>query len=190
MKIVGLPGERVRLVPSEASIHLDQALVWFNDPEVSRYLDQSNGLTRKQAEAFFDRMAVSRETDLHWAIETEEFGHVGFIALHQISWPNRSAHGGLVIGDKRAWGLGIATDAVRVRTRFAFGQLGLHRIDGHSMNPAMVRVYEKCGYVREGVARQVRWRDGRWHDVVLVSILDSDPDPIPDGSPPPSYPSP
>jgi RimJ/RimL family protein N-acetyltransferase len=35
----------------------------------------------------------------------------------------------------------------------------------------MKRVYEKCGYVHEGVARQKFWRDGRWHDADLYGLL-------------------
>ncbi len=59
-----------------------------------------------------------------------------------------------MIGERSAWGRGHATDVVRVHSKFAFGELGLHRIEGHTMNPAMKRVYEKCGYHHEGVARQ------------------------------------
>ena len=42
------------------------------------------------------------------------------------------------------------------------------------MNPAMKRVYEKCGYQHEGVARRKFWRDGRWHDADLYAILAED----------------
>ena len=79
-----------------------------------------------------------------------------------------------MIGERRAWGRGFATDAVRVRTRFAFEQLGLHRIEGHTIHDAMRRVYEKCGYQHEGVARQKIWREGRWFDAALFAILDAD----------------
>jgi len=79
-----------------------------------------------------------------------------------------------VIGERSAWGQGHASDAVRVRTRFAFAELGLHRINGHTFNPAMKRVYEKCGYRHEGTARQMFWRDGQWHDVSLYGILEVD----------------
>jgi RimJ/RimL family protein N-acetyltransferase len=174
MEIVGLRGERVRLVPAEPSAHMENALRWMNDPDVTTTLDVNAGVTRRQEEAFFDRIASQRENELHWAIETEDLGHVGFIALQQINWRARSALGGLVLGDRRAWGRGFATDAVRVRTRFAFEQLGLHRVEGHTINPAMRRVYEKCGYRHEGVARQKLWRDGRWHDADLYAILDAD----------------
>src|SRR3954453_6899890 len=113
MELVGLQGERVRLVPSERSLHLENALRWFNDPEVTARLKMFTGVTRRQEEAFFDRIEAQRETDLHWAIVAEPEGHIGLIALHRVHWPTRSAVGGLVIGEKGAWGRGYATDAVR-----------------------------------------------------------------------------
>jgi len=42
------------------------------------------------------------------------------------------------------------------------------------MNPSMKRVYEKCGYQHEGLARSKFYRAGRWHDVDLYAILDTD----------------
>ena len=100
--------------------------------------------------------------------------HIGFIGLHAINWRHRAGTGGILIGERSAWGQGYATDAVRVRTRFAFAQLGLHRINGHTFNPAMKRVYEKAGYRHEGTARKMFWRDGQWYDVSLFAILEED----------------
>jgi RimJ/RimL family protein N-acetyltransferase len=45
---------------------------------------------------------------------------------------------------------------------------------GHTMNPAMKRVYEKCGYQHEGTARRMFWRNGRWHDAELFAVLADD----------------
>lgn len=174
MDVVGLKGEKVRLVPSEPSLHIDNAIRWMNDPEVTSRLEHIIGVTRRAEEAFFEQITTKREDGLHWAIVTEDLGHIGFIALQQINWRLRSAQGGIVIGDRRAWGRGFATDAVRVRTRFVFEQLGLHRIEGHTIHPAMRKVYEKAGYQHEGIARQKIWRDGRWHDAFLYAILEKD----------------
>jgi [ribosomal protein S5]-alanine N-acetyltransferase len=174
MTIVGLRGERVRLVPLDRTLHLENALRWMNDPEITASLDLNLGVTRRQEEAFFDRMEGPNDNDFVWAVLDDQEQHVGFIALHAIHWRHRSATGGLVLGERSAWGRGLATDAVRVRTRFAFDQVGLHRVEGHTINPAMARVYEKAGYRHEGTLREKVWRDGRWHDAEVYSILDRD----------------
>jgi RimJ/RimL family protein N-acetyltransferase len=170
----GLRGQRVRLVPSEATLHLENAVRWFNDPEITSALEFFEGVTHDQEVAFFERMARSRDTDMHWALLNENDRHIGFVGLHSINWRMRTAVGGLMIGERNSWDQGYATDAVRTRTRFAFEQLGLHRISGHTVNPAMRRVYEKCGYQHEGTARKLRWRHGRWLDAELYAILEDD----------------
>ena len=174
MELVGLRGDRVRLVPPDRLLHLENALRWLNDPDVTATLEFNHGVSRGEEEAFFDRIETARETDLVWAVLDEARRHIGFVGLHAIAWRRRCASGGLFLGERDAWGQGYATDAVRVRTRFAFDQLGLHRVEGHTFNPAMRRVYEKCGYRCEGVQRSKFWRDGRWHDVALYAILEDD----------------
>jgi [ribosomal protein S5]-alanine N-acetyltransferase len=174
MAIVGLKGQRVRLVPLDRTLHLESALEWFNDPEITATLKLNLGISRRQEELFFERVATEHDTGFHWAILDDAERHIGFIGLHEINWRNRWATGGLVLGERAAWGRGYATDAVRVRTKFAFGELNLHRIEGHTMNPAMKRVYEKCGYRHEGIALRKFWRDGRWHDADFYAILAED----------------
>ncbi len=174
MPIIGLKGERVRLVPPDRTLHLENALNWMNDPEITATLKINFGVTRRQEELFFEKIETQRQNDFTWAILDEAESHIGFIGLHEINWRHRWTIGGLVIGERSAWGRGYSTDAVRVRTRFAFDTLGLHRIEGHTMNPSMKRVYEKCGYHHEGIARRKFWRDGRWHDADLYAILDDD----------------
>jgi RimJ/RimL family protein N-acetyltransferase len=174
MQIVGLKGDRVRLVPPDRALHLENALVWLNDPQITATLKINLGVTRREEEQFFEQVETRRDTDFVWAMLDETDRHIGFLGLVEINWRNRWATGGLFIGERAAWGRGYATDAIRVRTKFAFGELGLHRIEGHTMNPAMKRVYEKSGYKHEGVARQKFWRDGRWYDADLYAILIED----------------
>jgi ribosomal-protein-alanine N-acetyltransferase len=172
--IIGLQGERARLVPPDRTLHLENALRWMNDPEVTASLKYNLGATRREEEAFFDRIESRNGTDYTWAIVDETSRHIGFVGLHGINGRHRSATGGILIGERDAWGKGYATDAVRVRSRFAFDRLNLHRIEGHTTNPAMRRVYEKCGYRHEGTLRAKFWRDGRWLDAEVYALLERD----------------
>ncbi len=43
MEIVGLKGDKVRLVPVDKTFHLENAIRWYNDPEVTRYLILTTG---------------------------------------------------------------------------------------------------------------------------------------------------
>jgi RimJ/RimL family protein N-acetyltransferase len=172
--LIGLPGKKVRLVPPDRALHLENALAWLNDPEVNANLQYNLGMTRRDEEAFFDRIERRAGDDYTWAIHDPADRHIGFIGLHNIHPIHRSATGGLLIGDRAAWNQGFATDAVNTRSRFAFRALGLHRIDGHTTNPAMERVYLKTGYIREGTARQKVFREGAFHDVALYGLLAAD----------------
>ncbi len=175
MEIVGLRGEKVRLVPVDRVQHFDNSVQWLNDPEVTRYLTLTAGVTIGMEEEWFQKVQ-KRDTDYVWAIHDERNRHIGFTGLHAIDWRNRRATSGPVIGEKDAWGRGYGTDAMRVRTKFAFETLNLHRIESaaHAENVASQKALEKTGYKREGIFRRRTWSEGRWHDEIRYAILDED----------------
>ncbi|MHA6762875.1 GNAT family N-acetyltransferase [Streptacidiphilus sp. PAMC 29251] len=72
-----------------------------------------------------------------------------------------------------SYGRGLGTEATRLICGYGFEKLGLHRIslEVYAFNPRARRVYEKAGFVAEGVQRDaLRW-DGEWVDAVTMSIL-------------------
>lgn len=175
MELVGLRGEKIRLVPVERAQHLDNAIRWMNDPEVTLHLNLTAGVTPGMEEEWIQKVQ-KRDTEYVWAIHDEHNRHIGFTGLHAIDWKNRRATSGLVLGDREAWGRGYATDAMRVRTKFAFETLNLHRVESEALaeNVASQKALEKVGYKREGVLRQRIWNEGRWHDAIRYAILDQD----------------
>ena len=97
---------------------------------------------------------------------------VGEVVLNDWNQANRSCGFRTLIGPGgRDRGLG--TESVRLITGYGFEQLGLHRIclEVYSFNPRARRVYEKVGFVAEGVLRDaLRW-NGEWIDTTVMSIL-------------------
>lgn len=60
------------------------------------------------------------------------------------------------------WGRGIMTQAVRLVVGYAFANLDITRLQAgiFSTNPASMRVLEKAGFVKEGIARSAIFKNG------------------------------
>jgi ribosomal-protein-alanine N-acetyltransferase len=71
------------------------------------------------------------------------------------------------------WGQGIATQALRLATRYAFNELGLRRVfaSAFTFNKASVRVLEKAGYKYEGCLRKNEIKDGRLLDTLMYAKI-------------------
>jgi ribosomal-protein-alanine N-acetyltransferase len=74
---------------------------------------------------------------------------------------------------------GYMTAAVRAVLPFTFSTLRLHRVEAACIptNTASVRLLEKCGFVREGYARDYLCINGIWQDHFLYARLKDDPRP-------------
>lgn len=99
---------------------------------------------------------------------------IGEISL-DIDWPNRCAEVGITI-EKSHWGRGIAIEALKAVANHAFRKMALNRLQAWiaSSNAASLKAFEKAGFVREGVFRKAKIRDGQFSDIVWVSILATD----------------
>ncbi|SFL34682.1 [SSU ribosomal protein S5P]-alanine acetyltransferase [Bradyrhizobium sp. NFR13] len=73
-------------------------------------------------------------------------------------------------------GQGVMTAALRVLLPTLFGELNLHRIEAACIptNMPSVRVLEKCGFSREGLARRYLCINGIWQDHLLYGMLHED----------------
>jgi RimJ/RimL family protein N-acetyltransferase len=170
----GWEGEKVRLVPLDRERHASNCVLWMNDPEVTAWtLSGDLPITRLAEEDFFNRMAApagAHPSDIIFAIETLAGEHVGLAGMHQINYRHGTALTGTILGAPDSRGKGYGTDAVRVRTRYAFEVLGLRMLTSEVFveNAASLKVLQRAGY-RE-VARIPRryWKRGAFREVVLL----------------------
>jgi RimJ/RimL family protein N-acetyltransferase len=123
-------------------------------------------------EAWYEEMRADR-SQMVFSIETDSGQHIGNVGLIDLNWKDRSAELGIVVGDRGQWGKGYAQDAIRTLLAFAFGEMNLHRISLHVVaghEPA-ISAYRKCGFVEGGRLREDIYAGGRYHDMLVMSIL-------------------
>ena len=70
-------------------------------------------------------------------------------------------------------GRGYGSEAQRLLARYLFAHTQVNRIEATTeiTNVAEQRALEKAGFTREGILRGTTFRQGRWHDQVIYSVL-------------------
>jgi UDP-4-amino-4,6-dideoxy-N-acetyl-beta-L-altrosamine N-acetyltransferase len=149
---------------------------WLNDPEVRRTLNRQH--------------PISLRTELNWIETTNNDNQmlslaivlkdgdrlIGGAGLREIDLVNRHAVFGICLGNKDEWDKGYGTEALGLLLDHAFGTMNLNRVCLHVLenNPRAQRVYEKVGFLQEGVLRQETFREGRYWDTIVMGILRED----------------
>jgi RimJ/RimL family protein N-acetyltransferase len=110
------------------------------------------------------------ETYFAIAVGDEAVGGIGLELRTDVF--RRTAEIGFWIG-QAFWGRGLATEAVRAMTDFAFSRFELCRLSAGVFegNGASMRVLEKAGFACEGRLRKSVTKDGRTLDLLLYGIV-------------------
>jgi len=81
-----------------------------------------------------------------------------------------------MIGSSENRGRGLGTFAVKAMIEHAFLNLNLRRIELGVLenNDPAIHLYEKCGFVREGIKRESNYKNGKYISMIFMSILRSE----------------
>jgi RimJ/RimL family protein N-acetyltransferase len=147
---------------------------WFNDRRVTEnMMEQREGMTREEAEAWVERAMRTGGADRKWAVLLDgREPPVGFTALYGLGG-QLAPELGCVIADPAGWGKGAGREAERLTLERAFGEHGAHRVYGRipATNEAAKRVVTWLGWQREGVMREhIRRPDGTLVDCEVWGI--------------------
>ena len=100
-------------------------------------------------------------------------GVVGGLTLNVRSEEHRGGEIGFII-HPRHQGNGYATESAQALLRWAFEEVGFHRVYGRAepRNTASCRVMEKLGMRKEAHFVENEWVKGEWQSDVLYAMLD------------------
>ncbi len=145
---------------------------WLRDPEVNRYLESRfTPHDFASTTAFVAKMRADANTLMLGIRSLELDRHVGNIKLGPIDRNHGLGEIGLMIGDRGAWGRGIASDAITVVCEIAARQLGLRKLTAgcYASNVGSARAFEKAGFHVEALRRDHFLLDGRSEDLLLMA---------------------
>lgn len=146
---------------------------WSNDPEIWNMLGGWHfPYSSRSTEEWIKNRKDSNLTDHVFCIETADKNIIGTISIANIDWKNKNAFYGIVIGEYSMRGKGYAFDAMMAIMRYAFMDLGLNRLDTDIIdyNAKSIDFHFKGGWKQEGMRRKWFYRNGEYHDKIIVGI--------------------
>ncbi|EST38194.1 hypothetical protein N566_08790 [Streptomycetaceae bacterium MP113-05] len=168
-----LDGEQVMLRPV-AGDDVAALMPMFEDEQTMRLTGSHGGeeLDEARLRAWYGTR-TDQDDRLDLAVVEKATGDVvGEAVLNEWDADNESCNFRIAFVPG-AHGRGLGTEATRLSVGYGFEELGLHRIslEVYAFNPRARRVYEKVGFVSEGVLRDALLWDGKRVDAVVMSIL-------------------
>lgn len=148
---------------------------WRNNPELISLLGAPYRFINLEVdEKWFDSYMNNRSNTVRCAIVTDtDDAIIGLVTIASINHLNQSGEFHIMIGDRENRGKGAGTFAVTEMLKHAFYNLNLHRIElgALSTNVAAQKLYEKCGFKREGIMREAVYKNGSFVDMFSYAIL-------------------
>ncbi|TQN31880.1 RimJ/RimL family protein N-acetyltransferase [Haloactinospora alba] len=170
-----LTGDRVRLVPLSLE-HADALYAATQDIEIRRLTGTHTTFDYEHVLEWC-RSRPNQSDRLDLAIIEQQTGRfVGELALNDVDAENESAAYRIALSAIEFAGQGLGKEATWLTLQYAFGKLGLHRVWLHvyAFNMRAIAVYRACGFSVEGRLRDALLWEGRRHDALIMSALESE----------------
>lgn len=146
-----------------------------NAEDTLLYLSDVEHISEPQQEKWFESICLSPAARRYILIEKSTRDYVGVFRVDNLDWKNRSVCLGLdITSDKR--GNRYSSEAYLYFLDYFFRQCGIARIYLATLESNQVAraIYRKLGFTEEGRSRSAIYRNGRYQDLVWMSILASE----------------
>lgn len=142
--------------------HLKTYMHWMTD-------DYSLGSAREFLARSIQTAADRENLGLGIFRGEELIGSIGFVSF---DWKSRKTEIGYWIASREE-GKGIVSKACTLLIEYAFGELGMNRIEIRcsTENVRSAAIPERLGFTREGVLRESEIRNGRLQDFAVYGLL-------------------
>lgn len=158
---------------------IEKAVEFINDEEVKKFLDSNIPfpMTKWQEEEWVRSRKANADFTYDFAIEDLETGkYIGGCSINECDVKNRTCTIGIMIGDKDYWSKGYGSDSLKVLIKFIFEEVNMNKIKlkVFSFNTRAIACYKKVGFKEEGILKKELYRNGKYHDEILMAIFKSE----------------
>lgn len=148
---------------------LEMVMRWRLQPEVAEYMFTTIDNDLQKQRQWFHKVSQD-DSCRYWIIEYQNIP-IGVVNLMAIDVVNQRCGAGYYIGDLKYKNVGALVPPFLYN--HVFKTMGLHKIYGEVIahNKGILQIHAMHGYHQVGVSKDHVYKDGRFHDVVMVELL-------------------
>jgi len=149
---------------------------WLGDAEIRGLIGEVASMSEADAEKFLEKVRADTERAWFMVVVKENNKVIGEAGLLRMDSAWRTTDISVIVWEREEWDKGYGTEAVLLLLDHAFRHLSFHRvaIGVVGFNERALRFWTKIGFKKEGVQRDGYFYDGKYHDFVLMSILEDE----------------
>ena len=169
--------EQVYLRPISLSDVNEDYMGWLNDKEITKGLMISNTTTTIESlREYVESKIVDPEVYMYAIVDRQTDIHIGNIKFDKFDWVSSTCELGILIGNKKFWRRGIASEVVRATLVNIFENLNIRKVllAVFSNNPAAIKLYSKIGFNQEGCLKDHILVESEYVDKYYMSLFKSE----------------
>jgi diamine N-acetyltransferase len=165
-------GKRICLIALNDAC-FDLTLSWINDPELRSFTGARFPVSRLEHEKWFQAHSTDPENKTYAIKVTETEQIIGIVGNSCCDRIHRMTDLFAYIGDGKMRGKGYGTEALELFIDFCFKEMNFHKLCGHAyaFNEVSRKMCEKCGLLVEGILPEHWYRNGQYHDVLVLGCI-------------------
>jgi len=152
---------------------LKKRVEWFNNPSINQFLVSDFPVSLSKTEQWFVK-GLFDNTKLHFSIISKDNDAlIGMTGLLQINRKDSKAQMYITIGEEAYHGKRLPDQIIPLVLEYAFIELNLNKVYLWTI-PNNTRgrvVYERNGFIEEGVMREHIYCRGKFQDLIQHSVL-------------------
>ncbi|MFQ5915469.1 MAG: GNAT family N-acetyltransferase [Nitrospinota bacterium] len=164
--------DRIQFRPVEQE-DLETLRKYVNDPSIMQFSSPYRQISRREQQEWYESLQGEKSKYVLAIIDPEKDLAIGIVGLYNIHSIHRNAQFRIRIGDQKYHRKGIGTMATQYMVDYAFTQLHLRRVwlQVFENNDIAISLYEKVGFVKEGLLRKAAYINGQNLNVIIMGIL-------------------
>ena len=147
---------------------------WRNDSQLIENLGAPYRYINEEIDMlWYENYLKNRNTTVRLAMIDTKNKILGLASITDIDYINRKCSVHFMIGDKKNRGKGLGDFAVKQILKHAFLNMNMNRVELNvlEINKIAIGLYQKNGFVIEGIRRNSNYKDGKYINMLFMSIL-------------------